>query len=692
MSAVLEVSRQCSVEAIHSPDLDLVSFIRSSPGGRTLNSGSATSLPSVGARETISSHAPQPMVVNDDCQVTLNSPSHAANIVLVLTTSLGRLASRPKNQGCSTPKGHSSTAWIVEVLHRMWDSVNSGICSFMTHDIGARTMRSYIQALVVTAALVKNADRAGGLASRVHNLIARSLVYCLSSSNADAVVKSQDLLISLSKLVMSIFRDHNALPQGLIDQLRKSCTEFAERESQPRSELSTVTQGVIDAFSQSDQRTPHDAGLQDRSGVLVNGNLKHAQSQVAIESAQIIPRPPKRQRLSDGIEDGPKLRLKSGNELLGRLCLLLGDWDRKNLKGLNQAAVGLFSDLSGPQQEEVLAILTILPTSSEEAWKDAEWTSFHDIISTLLDAKEVLQSKVLRIMMASAVKAFAQSTPVVSQLDLTTSALGKWCLQGLRSSVRQLRILAALTLRYYMQAEPLDERTRKNRLIILDVLRQFADLNDARWSESLIVAFGEVACCCDEDERAIAINHLIEFLGHTSKLICDMAYLELEHIAETLEYSRTIELLDPFWKITGVTVVKDLLTRPQKVQQVADLVGSHVDQLLVHIQTEVLPWIVLEKKQDILIRVARARGENTSVFDVCMHPRNLPAILAAIVVQHPDEIEAAVSSCLSHASPDFRGKDPVEFLKVEVITLACELLKIAGDRNGIDREKASHVP
>lgn len=627
------------------------------------------------------------MVVNDDCQITFNSPSHATNIALVLTTSLGRTAKKYKKPVRDMPIGHTSTAWLVEVLHHIWESGSSGVSPLMTPVTGARVMRSYANSLVVIAALVETAEHAGGVASRVHLLLARSLLRCLSSIESSAVANYQEPLIILSRLILPLAKAHDVLPLGLKNKLSESTTGFMERNIQPHSELFAAIREVFDALTPSDAKHTRNVGSSRGTRLPTNGIVDHVPSRAPAEPAQTSPHPSKRQKLNSAMGVVSKSRFESGNELLGRLCSLLGDWNRKDLRGLKQAAAGLFSDLSGSQQEQVLAILAELPISPDEKWKNAEWNSFHDILCALLDTKEVLQSKVLRIMTATAVKAITKGTPVTGQLDLTTSALGKWCLQGLRSSVRQLRMLAALTLRNFMQAEPIDERTRKNRLIILDVLRQFADLNDARWSESLIVAFGEVACCCDEDERAIAINQLIEYLGHTSKMICDMAYLELKHVADTLGYSKAIELLDPFWRVTGVTVVKDLLTRPQKVQQLADLVGFHVDQLLVHIQAEVLPWLVLEKKQDILLRIARARGEKTSVLDVCMHRRNLPAILAAIVVQHPDEIEAAISSCLSHASSDFYGKEPVEFLKAETIALACEILKVAGDKDRVGREK-----
>lgn len=619
------------------------------------------------------------MVVNNDSQIALDNPPHAANLALILTAVLGRTAIRAKNPAESMTPGHYSTAWLVEVLHQIWESRSSGIFPLTTSEIGKSVMRSYAHSLVVVAALAETAQDASGVALRVQILIARFLLRLFSTVESSILAHVQEPLIVVARLITSLVRAQSRLPLGLMNQLKESSTAFLERNTQTQTELFAVMREIVDALNQSDTKHTQDIGIFGAPRLRGNG--------VVNEPAQISPRPPKRQKLSNGTNGVPNHNLESGNELLIRLCSLLGDWNRKDLEGLTQAAAGLFSDLSGAQQEEVLAILARITISPDKEWKTAEWNCFHDILCALLDTREVLQSKVLRIMTATAVRAFTKGTPVTNQLDLTTSALGKWCLQGLRSSVRQLRMLAALTLRNFMQAEAMDERTRKNRLIILDVLRQFANLNDARWSESLITAFGEVACCCDEDERAIAINQLIEYLGHTSKLICDMAYLELKHVADTLEYSNAIELLDPFWRVTGVTVVKDLLTRPQKIQQLADLLGWHVNRLLLHVETEVLPWLVLEKKQDILLRFARARGGKTSVSDVCIHRRNLPAILAAIVVQHPEDIEAAISSCLGHASSDFHDKDPVEFLKAETIAVASELLKVAGDKDSIDREK-----
>lgn len=293
-------------------------------------------------------------------------------------------------------------------------------------------------------------------------------------------------------------------------------------------------------------------------------------------------------------------------------------------------------------------------------------------------------------MMAAAVRSFTGRTTQTSHLDLSKSVMGKWCLQGLRSSVRQLRMLSAITLSNFMSHSFSESMCRHNRMIVLDVLRQLTDLADNKLAEALIAAFGQVALVCEEDERAIALNHLVEYLGHSSKLICDVAFLELKDITQALGYKSSLELLEPYWKIIGTTVVKDLLTRPQKTQQVADLVGLRIDQLLLHIQSEILPWLILEKKKDVLVRLAKARSADISIPTFCLQRgRNMTAILSAIIVQHPDEIEAAIASCLAHAGFDTDDMSPLDLLRVDAIAVACEVLKLAGDRTGVDREKVT---
>lgn len=204
---------------------------------------------------------------------------------------------------------------------------------------------------------------------------------------------------------------------------------------------------------------------------------------------------------------------------------------------------------------------------------------------------------------------------------------------------------------------------------------------------------------CGEDELQIVLLQLVEYLGHTNSLVCSTACnevsltmlcsnkshtdnaLQLLSIADTTE-QELVDLLRPFWRSVGVVVVKDLITRPQKAQILADLLGMSVNQLLLLTQTDTLPFLVLTKRKDIISRIASARGQDVSVQDVCMQPRrNLAAILALLLRQPSPDVETTAMEFLAEAAPAFRESDLSGLVEIEPIFTACEILKAAADED-----------
>lgn len=419
-------------------------------------------------------------------------------------------------------------------------------------------------------------------------------------------------------------------------------------------------------------------------------------------------RPSKRQKIVDSasknLEERPSL------STLGNFCSLLGHVGPQDSSSLAAAITTLYPSLSEKQQTRALRCLVrtldtmphpdLVDTSasdrvslpSRSSVEVQQFNSLFDIICTLLSMPITRVHKQQRLLLTNAIRLLAGRTPNPDHLDLTTSALGTWCIQCLHSSSRQLRVAAALTLPGFLNNRVWPDLDRNNRVILLDLLRGLSGMQDHRLCEAATVMYGRIACVCDEDERAIALHQLVEYLGHTSKSLSDMAYLEIRHVAHFTASNAPRVLFKPFWKIIGVTAVKDILRRPQKIQQLSDLMDLSVNQLLVIIQADVVPWLVLEKRQEILQRVAKARGRETTVWALCMARRNLVAILSSITVQHPSNLIEAMSDRLAYASAEFAKEDVTNLLKAEQIAVACEVLKVAGDKNGVDREQVAKFP
>jgi serine/threonine-protein kinase ATR len=150
--------------------------------------------------------------------------------------------------------------------------------------------------------------------------------------------------------------------------------------------------------------------------------------------------------------------------------------------------------------------------------------------------------------------------------------------------------------------------------------------------------------------------------------------------------------LKPFWCSIAVNVAKDLQSRPQKAQQLSDMLGMSVNQWLILTQTETVPYLVLSKRTDILARIAIAKGPSASIKDVCTDPRrNLAAILALLLIQQSPDIEETAMGILKDVAPEFRETDLEGLVNAESIGVACEILKACADADIASKNQASQT-
>lgn len=173
------------------------------------------------------------------------------------------------------------------------------------------------------------------------------------------------------------------------------------------------------------------------------------------------------------------------------------------------------------------------------------------------------------------------------------------------------------------------------------------------------------------------MKYVNDYLSYRSKLT-----VQLENIAETLSIAPQ-SLIRPYYRSIAIEVVKDLVTKPQKAQQLVDFLRMSVPQFLVLTQRDTIPFLVLTKKRDILQRIAAARSPPTSVDHLCLQPSaNLAAILALLLVQPTNDVEASAIETLTEIAPAFANSDLTGLLKLDPVQISCELLKAAGDEDG----------
>ena len=144
-------------------------------------------------------------------------------------------------------------------------------------------------------------------------------------------------------------------------------------------------------------------------------------------------------------------------------------------------------------------------------------------------------------------------------------------------------------------------------------------------------------------------------------------------------------MLRPYWKTIGYKVVSEIHNKPQKAQLLGHLVEMSVPMLLCDIHPHVMPVLVLNKRKDVIRRIAKAK--DTTVEDVCMQP-SLAPILAILLCQTGDDVEQRAMDSLIAVAPGFQDdRYPLQELIVqESASAACDVLKMAADRDGNDKQ------
>ncbi|KAK4155321.1 hypothetical protein C8A00DRAFT_42044 [Chaetomidium leptoderma] len=273
--------------------------------------------------------------------------------------------------------------------------------------------------------------------------------------------------------------------------------------------------------------------------------------------------------------------------------------------------------------------------------------------------------------------------------DLEKSVPGQWCLQSLQSSIRELRIAAGRALAVFISEPPTPgfdwEVLKRNRANALSILKSVSDKGAANLHETCIMAWAQVGRVVSADELNLAVIKLVESLGHRNMMVSGFAFNEILNLAE-FRGETPAQLFQPFWTNLAFSVVKDLVSKPQTAQMVADLMQMGVPDLLLMLQQHCLPWLVLTKKREVIQKITGARGE-TEPLRACVDAANLPSILALLLVQDAPDIATHAMSLLGHVSSQGHRFELVELLRTDPLTIALELFKAGADANAARRAR-----
>ena len=313
----------------------------------------------------------------------------------------------------------------------------------------------------------------------------------------------------------------------------------------------------------------------------------------------------------------------------------------------------------------------------------------HDVVVELVKTSQELKSSPLRVAAMISLKRLFAHTGCAQHLDLRISPLGQWCLQSLKSSIRELRIAAVKTLAAFIHdASPVD-LVRTNRLQYLDALRAMAEKPEASNQETCVLALGEAGVAISsEDELNIILLRLVEYLGHPNALISNLAFEELQRMTRNSPAS-ALRLFEPYWRTIALLVVKDLNTRPQICQLLSDLLGISVADFLKRTQFHTIPYLILNRQGVALHRVVESHARNdVTLASICTEAAQLAAILACLLLQPSQDRRTNVLALLSEALPEFKDFNITDLLRAEPTGIAVELLKVAGDHGESSRARA----
>ncbi|KAI0520945.1 phosphatidylinositol 3 [Xylaria bambusicola] len=304
-----------------------------------------------------------------------------------------------------------------------------------------------------------------------------------------------------------------------------------------------------------------------------------------------------------------------------------------------------------------------------------------EIFTCLLQTESFPESRKPRVAAMVALRRIAKHCNSSDFVDMEVSFAAQWCLKSLHSSQRELRIAAGRTLAVFLAHHDRSaikySIIQKNRGIALGILRNLSDRNEAKFTESCILAWSHVSLVLSDDELILVLVKLVEYLGHQSAITSAAAFTEILQIARHRSVTPR-QLFDLYWNSLAYLAIRDVIAQPKLTRLLAEIQDMTVSQLLLHIQTYALPYLVLNKKKDVIQMIAEVRNE-TEPWQPCLDNANLGRILALLLTQETTDIQEYTMSLLRHISPHFDEFGLADLLQIEPLATTFHILKAAAD-------------
>ncbi|KAL4902881.1 hypothetical protein BDW74DRAFT_169409 [Aspergillus multicolor] len=416
----------------------------------------------------------------------------------------------------------------------------------------------------------------------------------------------------------------------------------------------------------------------------------------------------------------PQSRLDAIQQLVSRLLHILRYEGASDLETLKLAVFKSFPGAPEQDKQEFLDTVGLLPCACAGSLSTAVQSNslqkqlchtcdkdYHDETQFnrhITESNQLCQllafiipriprSSLIRVSTMAALKRISMHTSNPALLQLSNSISGDFLLGALRSSVRELRVVASQTAVCFVRSGIEHETRRSNFVVILGWLRSLSERQETALHETCIMCLCRLARFSNDEEMNIILLRLVEYLGHPNPFTCGVAYSEISKLAQQLAITPA-GLFRPFWRTLAVTVARNLQSRPYMAEQLCDLLGMTVDDFLRLTEVYVLPHLVLWRKRDIIARIGGTYKDAKSPFDICSEKDNLAAILAFLLCQSSSDPQKMIMATLSAVDPAFDGRTLAELVRIEPILIACDLLKGLGDvgeENGAKFQEALRI-
>lgn len=324
----------------------------------------------------------------------------------------------------------------------------------------------------------------------------------------------------------------------------------------------------------------------------------------------------------------------------------------------------------------------------------------YKILEKLIKIPSFRESRRTRVFAMARLQRMLRHTVLPEFRDLERSVLGQWCVQSLRSSMRELRIGAGRALAVLLNPDvPGLDRTiiRSNQDNVLDIFKLITNEDALHLHETCILAWGQAGRVVSADHLNLILIKLVEYLGYNNPVVSAMAVNEIINIA-TYRGITPLQLFAPYWENMAVLVVKDLVSAPQTTRLVAGILQISTQELLCLLQKHALPWLVLAKNKGVVKKIAEARGDQ-SIWKPCTDTANFAPIVALLLIQDVPNVEEHTMALLCAISPKLNlldsddGKQPASvrdqlavILDSDPLGILAELFRASGGAN--EKKKA----